>query len=65
MAVAIEIIKEPTVHVTEGELARYTEDYQRDHMFYAGPLETLEEYIRRRQQQDKDGNGGWRKSVHS
>lgn len=57
---AIEIIGEPTVHVTAADLARYQRDYERDHMFYAGPLPTLEEYIRRRQVADKEGNGGWK-----
>ena len=46
----IKIIEEPTVHVTAGDLQRYKRDYERDHMFYAGPLPTLEEYIRRRRQ---------------
>lgn len=49
----IRIIKEQPVNVTEGDLQRYKSDYQRDHAFYAGPLPALEEYIRRRQQQDR------------
>lgn len=57
---SIKIDKLPDVRVTEGELARYTEDYQRDHMFYSGPRPSLEEYIRRRQERDADPNKGWR-----
>jgi hypothetical protein len=51
---SIEIIKEPDVHVTAGDLARYRQDYIRDHSMYCGPLPTLEEYIRRRQIQHTD-----------
>lgn len=57
---AIKIIKQPDVHVTESELERYQADYQRDFMFYAGTPPTLEEYIRRRQKRDADPAKGWR-----
>ena len=56
----IKIIKEPDVEVTEGELRRYAADYERDHMFYAGPLPTLAEYIRSRKAREKEPNKGWR-----
>ncbi len=46
---AINIIKDADVTVTESELRRYKADYQRDFMMYAGTPPTLNEYIRRRQ----------------
>lgn len=45
----IKIIKEPDVHVTEGELARYREEYQKAFSHYCGPRPTLEEFIRGKQ----------------
>lgn len=45
----IRIIHVPDVEVTEGELARYQQEYQKAFMFYAGPVPTLAEYIRQRQ----------------
>lgn len=45
---SIKIIKEPDVHVTEGDLQRYREQYQKDYSMYCGPMPTLEEYIRRK-----------------
>lgn len=48
---AIKIVKEPDVHVTEGELARYREEYQKAFSHYAGPKVTLEEFIRMKQGQ--------------
>lgn len=44
---AINIIKEPDVNVTEGDLARYRAEYESFMRYYAGPPITLEEYIRR------------------
>ncbi len=43
----IEIIKQPPVRVTESDLLRYSDEYQRAYMHYAGTPPTLEEYIRR------------------
>ena len=43
----IKIIKQPDVHVTESELARYQDEYQQAYMFFAGTPPTLEEFIRR------------------
>lgn len=49
---SIKIIKEPDVHVTEGELARYRAEYERVMSYYAGPPITLEEFIRGRKARD-------------
>jgi hypothetical protein len=46
---SIRIIEEPTIHLTEGALARYVHEYNRFMSYYAGPPITLEEYIRGRQ----------------
>lgn len=45
---SIKIIKQPDVYVTEGELARYMQEYQQAFMFHAGPKPTLEEFVRSR-----------------
>ena len=42
----IKIIREPDVHVTAGDLARYREEYNRCMAYYCGPRPTLEEFIR-------------------
>lgn len=46
VVMAIKIIKEPDIHITSGDLARYREEYDRAMMYYAGPRPTLEEWIR-------------------
>lgn len=43
---SIKIIKEPNIHITAGELARYRAAYEAAMRFYAGPPITLEEWIR-------------------
>lgn len=48
---AIKIIGEPDVHVTQGDLERYREEYQKAFSHYAGPRVTLEEFIRRKQRE--------------
>lgn len=47
----IKIVKEPDVHVTEGELERYRDEYQKSFSHYAGPRVTLEEFIRGKQRE--------------
>lgn len=54
---AIKIIREPDVHVTEGELSRYQQEYQRAFSYYAGPLPTFEEFVRRKQAQKNERFG--------
>jgi hypothetical protein len=46
---AIRVIKEADVTVTESELQRYKDEYNQAYMFYAGTPPTLEEFIRRKQ----------------
>lgn len=48
---SIKIIEEPDVHVTEGELRRYRDEYRRSYMHYVGTPPTLEEFIRYRRAQ--------------
>ena len=43
---AIKIIEEPDIHLTDGELHRYRQEYDRAMSYYAGPRPTLEEWIR-------------------
>lgn len=43
----IKIIDDPEVEVAREELARWTDEYQRRFMMYAGPVPTLAEFIRR------------------
>jgi|HubBroStandDraft_4_1064222.scaffolds.fasta_scaffold531111_2 hypothetical protein len=50
---SIKIISEPDVKVTREELARYTYEYSQAYRMYAGPIPTLEEYIRRQQKIEK------------
>lgn len=45
----IKIIQEDEVQVTAGDLARYKQEYRQAFAFYCGPIVTLEEYIRRKQ----------------
>ena len=52
----IVVDKEPDVHVTEAELRRYTNEYRKAYMFYAGTPPTLEEFIRRK----KNAKDMWR-----
>lgn len=56
LEMSIKIIKEPDIHVTEGELQRYQEEYQSAYSMYCGPIPTLEEYIRMRKKQKKNEN---------
>ena len=51
---AIKIIREPDVHVTDGDLARYSKQFRQDYSYYSGPLPTFEEYVRRKEQQKRD-----------
>jgi hypothetical protein len=48
---AIHIVHEPDVQVTESELARYKEEYRKFCSYYAGTPPTLEEFIRQSQEQ--------------
>jgi hypothetical protein len=45
---SIKIVKEPDIHVTAGDLARYRQEWMNFMSMYAGPPITLEEYIRGR-----------------
>lgn len=45
---SIKIIKEPDLQLTEAELNRYRQEYQKAMMFRVGPYPTLEEWIRGR-----------------
>lgn len=56
---AIKIVREPDVHVTEGELERYRYEYERAMAMYAGPPITLEEFIRRRRGEDSEWRVTW------
>lgn len=49
---SIKIIDQPDVHVTVNELHRYKHDYEKAYMFYAGPIPSLEEFIRQQKQRD-------------
>lgn len=52
---AIKISDEkPDVVVTESELRRYKDEYQKAFMFYAGTPPSLEEFIRRQRTPLKD-----------
>jgi L-amino acid N-acyltransferase YncA len=53
MAIRIKDQK-PDVVVTESELRRYRDEYQKAFMFYSGTPPTLEEFIRRQQKPLKD-----------
>lgn len=46
---AIKIIDEPDIRLTQGELHRYRDEYDKAMQYYAGPRPTLEEWIRSRQ----------------
>jgi hypothetical protein len=46
--------KEPDVHVTEGELARYMDAYRDAYGMYSGTPPSLEEYIRRQKKAEAD-----------
>jgi hypothetical protein len=52
--VAIHIIKEPDVHISAGDLARYQAEYKKTMQYYFGPPITLEEFIRSRQEIGRD-----------
>lgn len=47
---AIKIIREPDVYVTEGEMQRLRQEYDRQYMFYSGVPPTFEEFVRERKQ---------------
>lgn len=49
---AIKIIDQPDIRLTAGDLARYRREYDDAMRYYAGPLPTLEEFIRGRQAND-------------
>lgn len=51
---AIKIVKEPDVHLTEDEVSRYKQSYQQDFMFYCGPVPSFEAYCRRKKQTSED-----------
>lgn len=52
---AIRVIdQKPDVHVTESELRRFRDEYQRTYMFYAGTPPTLEDFIRNRRACDNE-----------
>ncbi|MDE2472264.1 MAG: hypothetical protein KGL35_26910 [Bradyrhizobium sp.] len=53
---AIKITKEPDIYVTEGELERYRDEYNKCMAHYAGPRITLEEFIRNRQREGSKEN---------
>jgi hypothetical protein len=44
---AIKIIEQPDIHLTQSELARYRDDYRRDYSMYAG-TPAFEDYVRQR-----------------
>jgi hypothetical protein len=52
---SIKIIEEPTIHITQGDLARYRDEYNKFMQYYAGPVITLEEYIRSRRVKSPGG----------
>jgi hypothetical protein len=54
---AIQIIKEPDVRVTSRDLARYRHEYEEGNKYKAGPTESFEDYVRRRQQQEWNDAG--------
>lgn len=54
------IDQKPDVAVTESELERYRDEYQRSYMFYSGTPPSLEEFIRRRK---NDKLCGYRNSA--
>jgi hypothetical protein len=41
----IEIIKTPTIHLTQSQLNRYREEYRRAFMMYAGTPPDFEEWV--------------------
>jgi hypothetical protein len=53
MAIRIKDQK-PDVYVTESELRRYKDEYQKAFMFYSGTPPTLEEFIRQQRTPLKD-----------
>lgn len=57
---AIKIIKEPDVHLTEDEFSRYKQSYQQEFMFYAGPVPSFEAYCRRKKKIDNDFMKGFK-----
>lgn len=48
---AIIIDKQPNVHVTESEFAKYSDEHRQAYAYFAGTPPTLEEFIRRRQRE--------------
>lgn len=48
----IKIVDEPEVQVTAYDLTRYTQEYCDAYRFYAGPIPSFEEFIRRRQAEE-------------
>lgn len=49
----IKIIKEPDVHLTEAELARYRDEYRRAYQFYSGTPLPFESWVRLRLHEDR------------
>lgn len=50
---AIRIISEPDVYLTEAELSRLRFEYQKSYQYYAGPVPTFEQFVREQQSQKK------------
>lgn len=44
---AIVVTKEPDIHVSEGDLNRFRQKYQKAFSMYCGEQPTLEEFIKR------------------
>ncbi len=50
---AIRIINEPDVYLTETELSRLRYEYQKAYQYYVGPVPTFEQFVRKQQSQKK------------
>jgi len=59
---AIKIIPEETVEVSQGEYDRYLAEYSRAYRNYAGTPPSLEEFIRRKKREMTEGKGSGRYS---
>ena len=46
---AIHILPEPDITISRSDFERYRYDYSKAFQYYVGPIPTLEEYIRSRQ----------------
>jgi len=42
---SIEIIKRPTIRLTESEYKRLRYEFDLEHMFYSGPLPDFEDWV--------------------